>query len=90
MFQVLYLIILIQILTTRKRNNYCGKFSCRQHNYEAPANCLGWSLMRMGIVMPGRVGDVVEKNIVINHDKYGLVASPMLDVTYIFQVRVKK
>ena len=68
-----------------------GNLVVDNNNYEAPANRFGLVAQGMGIVMPGRVGDVVEKNIVINHDKYGLVASPMLDVNLYFSqhVRVK-
>ena len=68
-----------------------GNLVVDNNNYDAPANRFGLVAQGMGIVMPGRVGDVVEKNIVINHDKYGLVASPMLDVNLYFSqhVRVK-
>ena len=68
-----------------------GNLVVDNNNYEAPANRFGLVAQGMGIVMPGRVGDIVEKNIVINHDKYGLVASPMLDVNLYFSqhVRVK-
>ena len=66
-----------------------GNLVVDNNNYEAPANRFGLVAQGMGIVMPGRVGDVVEKNIVINHDKYGLVASPMLDVNLYFSQHVK-
>ena len=61
-----------------------GNLVVDNNNYEAPANRFGLVAQGMGIVMPGRVGDIVEKNIVVNHDKYGLVASPMLDVNLYF------
>lgn len=66
-----------------------GNLVVDNNNYEAPANRFGLVAQGMGIVMPGRVGDIVEKNIVINHDKYGLVASPMLDVNLYFSQHVK-
>ena len=66
-----------------------GNLVVDNNNYEAPANRFGLVAQGMGIVMPGRVGDIVEKNIVINHDKYGLVASPMLDINLYFSQHVK-
>ena len=66
-----------------------GNLVVDNNNYEAPANRFGLVAQGMGIVMPGRVGDIVEKNIVINHDKYGLVASPMLDVNLYFSQHVQ-
>ena len=66
-----------------------GNLVVDNNNYEAPANRFGLVAQGMGIVMPGRVGDIVEKNIVIIHDKYGLVASPMLDVNLYFSQHVK-
>ena len=66
-----------------------GNLVVDNNNYEAPANRFGLVAQGMGIVMPGRVGDIVEKNIVINHDKYGLVASPMLDVNLYFSQHVR-
>ena len=66
-----------------------GNLVVDNNNYEAPSNRFGLVAQGMGIVMPGRVGDIVEKNIVINHDKYGLVASPMLDVNLYFSQHVK-
>ena len=66
-----------------------GNLVVDNNNYEAPANRFGLVAQGMGIVMPGRVGDIVEKNIVINHDKYGLLASPMLDVNLYFSQHVK-
>ena len=66
-----------------------GNLVVDNNNYEAPANRFGLVAQGMGIVMPGRVGDIVEKNIVINHDKYGLVTSPMLDVNLYFSQHVQ-
>jgi len=66
-----------------------GNLVVDNNNYEAPANRFGLVAKGMGIVMPGRVGDIVEKNIVVNHDKYGLVASPMLDVNLYFSQHVQ-
>ena len=66
-----------------------GNLVVDNNNYEAPANRFGLVAQGMGIVMPGRVGDIVEKNIVVNHDKYGLVASPMLDVNLYFSQHVQ-
>ena len=58
------------------------------NNYEAPTNRFGVVAKGMGIVVPGRVGDVIEKNLVINHDRYGIVASPMLDANLYFSQHV--
>ena len=66
-----------------------GNLVVNNNNYEAPSNRFGLVAKGMGIVVPGRVGDVIEKNIVINHDKYGLVASPMLDVNLYFSQHVQ-
>ena len=66
-----------------------GNLVVDNNNYEAPANRFGLVAQGMGIVMPGRVGDIVEKNIVVNHDKYGLVANPMLDVNLYFSQHVQ-
>ena len=66
-----------------------GNLVVDNNNYEAPANRFGLVAQGMGIVMPGRVGDIVEKNIVVNHYKYGLVASPMLDVNLYFSQHVQ-
>ena len=66
-----------------------GNLVVDNNNYEAPANRFGLVAQGMGIVMPGRVGDIVEKNIVVNHDKYGLVASPMLDLNLYFSQHVQ-
>jgi plastocyanin len=59
------------------------------NNYDAPTNRFGLVARGMGIVVPGRVGDIIEKNIVINHDKYGIVASPMLDAKLYFSQHVQ-
>ena len=59
------------------------------NNYDAPTNRFGLVAKGMGIVVPGRVGDIIEKNIVINHDKYGIVASPMLDAKLYFSQHVQ-
>ena len=40
-----------------------GNLVVDNNNYEAPANRFGLVAQGMGIVMPGRVGDIVEKNI---------------------------
>ena len=72
-----------------KETTIVGNLVVDNNNYEAPANRFGLVAKGMGIVMPGRVGDIVEKNIVVNHDKYGLVASPMLDVNLYFSQHVQ-
>ena len=59
------------------------------NNYDAPTNRFGLVARGMGIVVTGRVGDIIEKNIVINHDKYGIVASPMLDAKLYFSQHVQ-
>ena len=59
------------------------------NNYDAPTNRFGLVARGMGIVVPGSVGDIIEKNIVINHDKYGIVASPMLDAKLYFSQHVQ-
>ena len=59
------------------------------NNYAAPTNRFGLVAKGMGIVVPGRVGDIIEKNIVVNHDKYGIVASPMLDAKLYFSQHVQ-
>ena len=59
------------------------------NNYDAPTNRFGLVARGMGIVVPGRVGDIIEKNIVINHDKDGIVASPMLDAKLYFSQHVQ-
>ena len=59
------------------------------NNYAAPTNRFGLVAKGMGIVVPGRVGDIIEKNIVVNHDKYGIVASPMLDAKLYFSQNVQ-
>ena len=66
-----------------------GNLVIDNNNYEAPTNRFGLVAKGMGIVVPGRVGDIIEKNIVINHDKYGIVASPMLDAKLYFSQHVQ-
>ncbi len=65
-----------------------GNLVIDNNNYEAPTNRFGVVAKGMGIVVPGRVGDVIEKNLVINHDRYGIVASPMLDANLYFSQHV--
>ena len=65
-----------------------GNLVINNNNYEAPTNRFGVVAKGMGIVVPGRVGDVIEKNLVINHDRYGIVASPMLDANLYFSQHV--
>ena len=65
-----------------------GNLVLDNNNYNAPTNRFGLVAKGNGIVVPGRVGDVIQKNLVINHDKYGIVASPMLDVNLYFSQRV--
>ena len=78
-----------ELNTPGRETTIVGNLVVDNNNYEAPANRFGLVAQGMGIVMPGRVGDIVEKNIVINHDKYGLVASPMLDVNLYFSQHVQ-
>ena len=78
-----------ELIPPGRETTIVGNLVVDNNNYEAPANRFGLVAQGMGIVMPGRVGDIVEKNIVINHDKYGLVASPMLDVNLYFSQHVK-
>ena len=66
-----------------------GNLVIDNNNYEAPTNRFGLVAKGMGIVVPGRVGDIIENNIVINHDKYGIVASPMLDAKLYFSQHVQ-
>lgn len=66
-----------------------GNLVIDNNNYDAPTNRFGLVAKGMGIVVPGRVGDIIEKNIVINHDKYGIVASPMLDAKLYFSQHVQ-
>lgn len=66
-----------------------GNLVIDNNNYEAPTNRFGLVAKGMGIVAPGRVGDIIEKNIVINHDRYGIVASPMLDANLYFSQHVQ-
>ncbi len=66
-----------------------GNLVIDNNNYEAPTNRFGLVAKGMGIVVPGRVGDVIEKNLVINHDRYGIVASPMLDANLYFSQHVQ-
>ena len=66
-----------------------GNLVIDNNNYNAPTNRFGLVAKGMGIVVPGRVGDIIEKNIVINHDKYGIVASPMLDAKLYFSQHVQ-
>ena len=61
-----------------------GNIVLDNNNEKAPANRFGKVVYGMGIVIPGRVGDIIEKNIVVNHKKYGIVASPMLDTNLYF------
>ena len=65
-----------------------GNLVIDNNNYEAPTNRFGLVAKGMGIVVPGRVGDVIEKNLVINHNRYGIVASPMLDANLYFSQHV--
>ena len=65
-----------------------GNLVINNNNYEAPTNRFGLVAKGMGIVAPGRVGDIIEKNLVINHDRYGIVASPMLDANLYFSQHV--
>jgi plastocyanin len=65
-----------------------GNLVIDNNNYEAPTNRFGLVAKGMGIVAPGRVGDIIEKNIVVNHDRYGIVASPMLDANLYFSQHV--
>jgi plastocyanin len=66
-----------------------GNLVIDNNNYEAPTNRFGLVAKGMGIVVPGRVGDIIEKNIVVNHDRYGIVASPMLDANLYFSQHVQ-
>ena len=66
-----------------------GNLVIDNNNYEAPTNRFGLVAKGMGIVVPGRVGDVIEKNLVINHNRYGIVASPMLDANLYFSQHVQ-
>ena len=65
-----------------------GNLVIDNNNYEAPTNRFGVVAKGMGIVVPGRVGDIIEKNLVVNHDRYGIVASPMLDANLYFSQHV--
>ena len=65
-----------------------GNLVIDNNNDKAPANRFGLVAYGMGMVVPGRVGDVIEKNVVINHKKYGVVASPMLDANLYFSQHV--
>ncbi len=65
-----------------------GNLVIDNNNYEAPTNKFGLVAKGMGIVVPGRVGDIIEKNLVINHNRYGIVASPMLDANLYFSQHV--
>ena len=66
-----------------------GNLVIDNNNYEAPTNRFGLVAKGMGIVAPGRVGDIIEKNIVVNHERYGIVASPMLDANLYFSQHVQ-
>ena len=65
-----------------------GNLVVNNNNYGAPTNRFGVVAKGMGIVVPGRVGDIIEKNLVVNHDRYGIVASPMLDANLYFSQHV--
>tara|TARA_B100001750_G_scaffold248385_1_gene279001 strand:- start:6449 stop:8401 length:1953 start_codon:yes stop_codon:yes gene_type:complete len=66
-----------------------GNIVLNNNNKDAPSNRFGLVAYGMGMVVPGRVGDIVEKNLIVNHAKYGIVASPMLDANLYFSQHVK-
>tara|TARA_B100001123_G_scaffold144814_1_gene168149 strand:- start:11377 stop:13332 length:1956 start_codon:yes stop_codon:yes gene_type:complete len=72
-----------------KETTIVGNLVFDNNNSEAPANRFGAIVHGMGVVVPGRVGDVIEKNLIVNHEKYGIVASPMLDANLYFSQHVR-
>jgi plastocyanin len=66
------------------RNFIVGNLIVDNDDTAAAANDFGRIGFGSGIVLAGTVGDTIEKNLVLNHDRYGILATIMLDDHFYF------
>lgn len=66
------------------RNTIVGNLIVDNDNTNAAAFDFGRIGFGSGVVLAGTVGDRVEKNLILNHDRYGILATIMLDDHFYF------
>ncbi|MFQ5945688.1 MAG: right-handed parallel beta-helix repeat-containing protein, partial [Anaerolineae bacterium] len=64
-----------------------GNLVVGNSNREAPVRGLQWAAFGNGILLAGGVGDVVIRNRIVNHDRYGILATLFLDENAYFPQR---
>lgn len=66
------------------RNTIVGNLIIDNDNTNAAAHDFGRIGFGTGVLLAGTVGDRVEKNLILNHDRYGILATIMLDDHFYF------
>jgi plastocyanin len=64
-----------------------GNLVMDNNNRDAPTKDFGRIAFGTGIVLAGGVGDVVERNLVLNHDRIGILATMFVDRSIYFSQR---
>jgi len=68
-----------ELLPPQREAHIAGNLVIDNNNAEAPTKGLARLAWGEGIVLGGGVGNIVEKNLVVNHDRYGIVTSMLPD-----------
>ncbi len=70
-----------------RENVIAGNLVIGNSNPDAPAGEAEYSGFGNGIILAGTVGDRVERNLVLNHDRYGILVTSNLDERWYFASR---
>jgi hypothetical protein len=68
-----------ELLPPQREAHIVGNLVIDNNNAEAPTKGLARLAWGEGIVVVGGRGNVVEKNLVVNHDRYGIVTTMLPD-----------
>lgn len=73
-----------ELLPPQRETYIGGNLVIDNNNAEAPTKGLATLAWKEGIVLGGGVGNVVEKNHIVNHDRFGIAASLLPDKNFWF------
>ncbi len=72
-----------------RENVIAGNLVVGNSNPDAPAGAAEYAGFGNGIILAGTVGDRVERNLVLNHDRYGILVTSNLDERWYFSSRAE-
>ena len=68
-----------ELYPPQRETTIVGNWVHDNNNADAPAKDVQYAALGTGILLAGGIGNVVERNLVEDHDAYGIAAVPILD-----------